>query len=145
MQETKGRAELSFPTTGIIGAIAGDCFGAAYEFHPVKHGNFDIYKEPRFSDDTVMTLTVAEWLTSVPESIISYLEADSYTSAIRNAISLGGDADTMACMAGGIAVATRGMEMPEELACCVYNKVLDENLRQILDEFNLYLKEHERE
>lgn len=26
------------PTTGIIGAIAGDCFGAAYEFHPVKHG-----------------------------------------------------------------------------------------------------------
>lgn len=50
----------------------------------------------------------------------------------------------MACMAGGIAVATRGMEMPEELACWVYNNVLDDNLRQILDEFNLYLKEHER-
>lgn len=55
MQETKGRAELPFPTSGIIGAIAGDCFGAAYEFHPVKYGNFDIYKEPRFTDDTVMT------------------------------------------------------------------------------------------
>lgn len=82
---------------------------------------------------------------SVPESIISYLEADSYTSVIRNAISLGGDADTMACMAGGIAVATRGMEMPKELACCVYSNVLDDNLRQILNEFNLYLKEHERE
>lgn len=94
------RAELPFPTTGIIGAIAGDCFGAAYEFHPVKHGDFDIYKEPCFTDDTVMTLAVAKWLTSVPESIISYFEADSYTSAIRNAISLGGDADTMACMAG---------------------------------------------
>ena len=40
------------PTTGIIGVIAGDCFGAAYEFHPVKHGDFDIYKEPRFTDDT---------------------------------------------------------------------------------------------
>ena len=98
--KTKGREELPFPTTGIIGVIAGDCFGAAYEFHPVKHGNFDIYKEPRFTDDTVMTLAVAKWLTSVPESIISYFEADSYTSAIRNAISLGGDADTMACMAG---------------------------------------------
>ena len=96
-------------------------------------------------DDMVMTLAVAKWLTSVPESIISYLEADSYTSAIRNAISLGGDADTMACMAGGIAVATRGMEMPKELACCVYNNVLDDNLRQILNEFNLYLKEHKRE
>ena len=100
MQETKGRAELPFPTTGIIGAIAGDCFGAAYEFHPLKHGDFDICKEPRFTDDTVMTLAVAKWLTSVSESIISYLEADSYTSAIRNAISFGGDADTMACMAG---------------------------------------------
>ena len=78
------------PTTGIIGAIACDCFGAAYEFHPVKYGDFDIYKEPRFTDDTVMTL----------------------------------------------AVATKGLEMPEELARCVYNNVLDDNLRQILDEFN---------
>lgn len=67
MQETKGRAELPFPTTGIIGAIAGDCFGAAYEFHPVKHEDFDIYKEPRFTDDTVMTLAVAKWLTIDPE------------------------------------------------------------------------------
>lgn len=67
MQETKGRAELPFPTSGIIGAIAGDCCGAAYEFHPVKHGDFDIYKEPRFTDDTVMTLAVAKWLTIDPE------------------------------------------------------------------------------
>ena len=66
----------------------------------MKHGDFDIYKEHCFTDDTVMTLAVAKWLRSVPESIISYFEADSYTSAIRNAISLGGDADTMACMAG---------------------------------------------
>ena len=51
----------------------------------------------------------------------------------------------MACMAGGIAVATQGIEMPEELACSVYNNVLDDNLRLILDEFNLYLKEHKRE
>ncbi len=59
-----------------------------------------ICKEPCLTDDTVMTLAVAKWLTSVPESIISYFEADSYTSAIRNAISFGGDADTMACIAG---------------------------------------------
>lgn len=44
-----------------------------------------------------------------------------------------------------LAVATKGIEMPEELACCVYNNVLDDNLRQILNEFNLYLKEHKRE
>ena len=58
-----------------------------------------------------MTLAVAKWLTSVPESIISYFEADSYTSAIRNAISLGGDADKMACMAGGIAVVVKKVEL----------------------------------
>ena len=43
------------------------------------------------------------------ESIIAFLEADGYESAIRNAISLGGDADTMACIAGGIAEACYGM------------------------------------
>jgi len=42
---------------------------------------------------------------SVPESIIAFLEASDYVSAITNAISLGGDADTMACIAGGIAQA----------------------------------------
>jgi ADP-ribosylglycohydrolase len=42
---------------------------------------------------------------SVSESIISFLESQDYESAIRNAISLGGDSDTMACIAGGIAQA----------------------------------------
>lgn len=42
---------------------------------------------------------------SVPQSIIAFLESDSVESAIRNAVSLGGDADTMACIAGGIAQA----------------------------------------
>lgn len=45
---------------------------------------------------------------SVPESIICFLEADDYESAVRNAVSLGGDADTMACIAGGIAEAYFG-------------------------------------
>jgi ADP-ribosylglycohydrolase len=42
---------------------------------------------------------------SVPESIIAFLESTSFEDAIRNAISLGGDSDTMACIAGGIAEA----------------------------------------
>ena len=42
---------------------------------------------------------------SVPQSIIAFLEAESYEDAVRNAISPGGDADTMACIAGGIAEA----------------------------------------
>ena len=42
---------------------------------------------------------------SVPESIISFLESNSYEDAIRLAISFGGDSDTMACITGGIAQA----------------------------------------
>ena len=42
---------------------------------------------------------------SVPESIIAFLESTDYESTIRLAISLGGDADTMAAIAGGIAEA----------------------------------------
>jgi hypothetical protein len=42
---------------------------------------------------------------SVPPAIIAFLESNDYESAIRNAISLGGDADTEACIAGGIAEA----------------------------------------
>jgi len=42
---------------------------------------------------------------TVPEAIISFLDSTSYEDAIRNAISLGGDSDTLACITGGIAEA----------------------------------------
>lgn len=258
---------------GIIGAIAGDCFGAVYEWHSVKSIDFDLYKSPRFTDDTVMTLAVAKWLTidtshtleklvecmrelghkymfagygssflrwlisrkpapynsygngaamrvspcafyarsldealelakisakvthnhpegikgaqataaciflaregkskeeirdyieqhfegynlhrsweeiaenyefdmscqkSVPESVICYLASDSYEQTIRHAIALRGDADTMACISGGIAAATKGMEIPNEMVDYIYNNVLDDELRKIYDAF----------
>ena len=42
---------------------------------------------------------------TVPEAIIAFLNSRSYEDAVRNAISLGGDSDTLACIAGGIAEA----------------------------------------
>jgi ADP-ribosylglycohydrolase len=42
---------------------------------------------------------------TVPEALIAALEANDFESAIRNAISLGGDADTVGCIAGGVAQA----------------------------------------
>jgi ADP-ribosylglycohydrolase len=42
---------------------------------------------------------------TVPEAIIAFLESDSYEDAVRNAVSLGGDSDTLACITGGIAEA----------------------------------------
>ncbi len=40
---------------------------------------------------------------SVPEAIIAFLESTDFEDAIRNAVSLGGDSDTIACICGGIA------------------------------------------
>ena len=42
---------------------------------------------------------------SVPEAMIAFLESNNYEDAIRKAVSLGGDSDTIACIAGGIAQA----------------------------------------
>lgn len=55
---------------------------------------------------------------SVPQAIICFLEAYSFEDALRNAVSLGGDGDTMAAIAGAIAEAYFGI--PEEIAACAF-------------------------
>lgn len=50
---------------------------------------------------------------SVPQAIVCFLDATDYEDAVRNAVSLGGDGDTLAAMAGAIAEAYYGI--PEEL------------------------------
>jgi len=71
---------------------------------------------------------------SVPQAIIAFLESDSYEDAVRKAVSLGGDADTLACMAGGIAQAyynTITGYIIEE----VKNR-LDSELLKVVEQFN---------
>ena len=51
---------------------------------------------------------------SVPQAIICALHSTSYEDAIRNAVSIGGDSDTIAAIAGGIAEALHGV--PETIA-----------------------------
>jgi len=51
---------------------------------------------------------------TVPQALVAFLESTGYEDAIRNAISLGGDADTLACITGGIAEAYYGV--PGDLA-----------------------------
>jgi ADP-ribosylglycohydrolase len=49
---------------------------------------------------------------TVPEALIAFLDSTSYEDAVRNAISLGGDSDTLACITGGIAEAYYGPLSP---------------------------------
>jgi len=70
---------------------------------------------------------------SVPEAIIAFLESSDYEDAIRNAISLGGDSDTLACIAGGIAEAYyRGIPEDIERRALGY---LDAELLSVVERF----------
>ena len=75
---------------------------------------------------------------SVPESIISFLESRDYEHAIKIAISLGGDSDTMACIAGGIAEAFYG-DIPQPLVDFAEQK-LNGELLDIINQFTYMVK-----
>jgi ADP-ribosylglycohydrolase len=70
---------------------------------------------------------------SVPQSIIAFLESEDWEDAVRNAVSLGGDADTMAAIAGSIAEAFYG-GVPEAIATEVMGR-LDDPLKRIVGVF----------
>lgn len=75
---------------------------------------------------------------SVPPSIAAFLQSKDYESAVRNTVSLGGDADTMACIAGGIADAFY-REIPQNIwDFCVLR--LDGTIKRVINEFNKKFK-----
>ena len=69
---------------------------------------------------------------TVPEALTAFLEGTSFEDVIRTAVSLGGDCDTLTCIAGGVAEAFYGV--PEELkAECRVR--LPQDLLEVLDRF----------
>ena len=70
---------------------------------------------------------------TVPQAIIAFLESTDYEDAIRNAISLGGDSDTLACITGGIAEAFYG-GVPDFIRNKVMG-ILDDDLRMVTERF----------
>jgi len=92
------------------------------------------YDLDRFLDDIrpVYTFDVT-CQGSVPEAIIAFLESTDYEDAVRKAISLGGDSDTIACITGGIAEAFYGA-MPEAIWKDVWDR-LDARVCGVVHEF----------
>ena len=78
---------------------------------------------------------------SVPEAIIAFYESESYEDAIRKAVSIGGDSDTIACMAGAIAEAYYGM--PGKLKKKAL-QILDSYCAGIAQQFRQFCREHDR-
>ena len=59
---------------------------------------------------------------SVPQAITAFLESEDFEDAIKNAISLGGDADTQACIAGALAEAFY-MKIPDQIKEFVLTRI----------------------
>jgi ADP-ribosyl-[dinitrogen reductase] hydrolase len=70
--------------------------------------------------------------TTVPEALICALDANNYEDAIRNAISIGGDSDTIAAIAGGVAEALFGIDESIREKGLSY---LPEDMKQVLHAF----------
>ena len=75
---------------------------------------------------------------TVPEAITAFLEGESFEDVIRTAVSLGGDCDTLTCIAGGIAQAYFGM--PERIRKEVLAR-MDEPMKEVLFRFEKILEE----
>ena len=69
---------------------------------------------------------------TVPQAIMAFLESTSFEDAIKNAISIGGDSDTIGAITGGIAEAYYGIPEEMRLEAMAY---LDERLKGIVLEF----------
>ena len=72
---------------------------------------------------------------SVPQSIYAFAISNSYEDTIRTAVSMGGDADTMACIAGAIAEAYYGL--PKDIEEQMY-KFLSPDILAVVEEFKRY-------
>ena len=70
---------------------------------------------------------------SVPEAISAFLQAESFEDTLRKAVSLGGDSDTIACIAGGIAYAFY-KQIPKEIEKQAMRR-LDQRLLQTVTAF----------
>ena len=103
----------------IIKKCIEDTFG--YNLHRTLK---DIRPEYKFNESCQET---------VPEAIVAFLESEDFTGAIQNAISLGGDADTLACITGSIAEAYY-KNIPEELLEFA-NRLLSREMRDLLEKF----------
>ena len=70
---------------------------------------------------------------TVPEAITAFLEGTDFEDVIRTAVSLGGDCDTLTCIAGSMAEAMYGMPLLFEAEC---KARLPEDLRAVLERFD---------
>lgn len=119
----------------MFGAIIGDIVGSVYEWNNIKTKEFPLFRDDCFfTDDTVMTVAVAD---AVPQAITAFLESTDFEDAIRNAVSLGGDSDTLAAITGSIAEAAYGIPQWIKDKAWTY---LDEPIRDVCRRWKTFIE-----
>ena len=104
-----------------------------------KKEDIRIYVEKRFgydlSDSWEHLHETYGWDSScqgtVPQALIAFLESEDFESAVRMAVSMGGDSDTLACITGGVAEAYY-QDIPAEMVDKVM-ALLPPDLLEVLD------------
>lgn len=71
----------------------------------------------------------------MPEAVFCFLQGDSFSDVIRRAVALGGDTDTLAAMAGGMAEAFYGV--PDDLKARALS-YLDDGLLKIVQDWQAF-------
>lgn len=118
---------IFFARSGYSKQNIKDTIGMMFGYDLDKHVD-DIRPTYRFDESCQGT---------VPQAIISFLDSTDFEDAIRNAVSLGGDADTLACITGSIAQAYYG-EVPKHIVDKVYEK-LDDRIIGVMEAFDKYI------
>jgi type I restriction enzyme M protein len=76
---------------------------------------------------------------TVPQAIVCFLESESFEDAIRTAVSIGGDSDTLAAITGGIAEAYYGIPEDFQDTAMTY---LNEELLTLVIEWQAFMSEN---
>ena len=144
LDETRRKARLTAEVThnhpeGIKGAEAT---ASAIFLARIGRGKDEIreYVSKEFAYDLTRTCDeirpdychVESCQETVPEAITAFLEGSGFEDVIRTAVSLGGDCDTLTCIAGGIADAFYGVPEELKLEC---RKRLPRDMQAVLDRF----------
>ena len=74
----------------------------------------------------------------MPQAITAFMEGENFEDVIRTAVSLGGDCDTLTCIAGGMAEAMYGVSEELKEEC---RKRLKPDMVKVLDRFGEYKQE----
>lgn len=149
MEVAKWTAEVSHNhPEGIKGAV---CTAAVVFFARIGYGkstirnfvkdHFDYNIDQSLEDLRKKAKHVETCMDSLPKALVAFFAGDSYEDVIRNAISLGGDTDTLAAIAGAMAEAYYGMS--EDFKEEVFNRLKDDELIQVLKKFRkIKLEDH---